>query len=57
MRFDSVVIRYGEISLKGKNRFIFEGRLVDNIKDCFEKNNVKFEKIEKPRGRIIIKNR
>ena len=49
-----VVIRYSEIGLKGNNRIIFEKKLIDNIKDCLKKNNVKYEKIERLRGRIII---
>ena len=53
--FNSIIIRYGEISLKGRNRFIFENRLVENIRNCLNKNKVKFDKIEKPRGRIIVK--
>ncbi len=49
-----VIVRYSEISLKGDNRIVFEKRLIDNIKDCLKKNNVKYEKIERLRGRIII---
>ncbi|MBA3064383.1 tRNA 4-thiouridine(8) synthase ThiI, partial [Candidatus Woesearchaeota archaeon] len=49
-----VIIRYSEISLKGNNRIVFEKRLIDNIKDCLKKNKVKYEKIERLRGRIII---
>ena len=49
-----VVIRYSEIGLKGNNRIVFEKKLIDNIKSCLKKNNVKYEKIQRLRGRIII---
>jgi len=49
-----VIVRYSEISLKGDNRIVFERKLIDNIKDCLKKNKVKYEKIERLRGRIII---
>ena len=49
-----VIVRYSEISLKGRNRIVFEKRLIDNIKDCIKKNKVNYEKIERLRGRIII---
>ncbi len=49
-----VIVRYSEISLKGRNRIVFEKRLIDNIKDCLEKNKVKYEKIQRLRNRIII---
>ena len=48
------IVRYSEISLKGDNRIIFEKRLIDNIKDCLRKNNIRYKKIERLRGRIII---
>ena len=49
-----VIIRYSEIGLKGKNRIVFEKKLIDNIKDCLEKNKISYKKIERLRGRIII---
>ncbi len=49
-----VLVRYSEIGLKGKNRPMFENYLVDNIKYYFKKQNIIYEKIEKPRGRILI---
>lgn len=49
-----VIVRYGEIALKGKNRSMFEKRLVRNMKDCLNKNDVEYEKIERLRGRIVI---
>ena len=49
-----VIVRYSEIGLKGRNRIVFEKRLIDNIKDCLKKNKIKYKKIERLRGRIII---
>ncbi len=49
-----VIVRYSEIGLKGRNRHIFEKRLVGNIKDAFIKNNSAFDVIKRPRGRILI---
>ncbi len=49
-----VIVRYSEIGLKGKNRIVFEKRLINNIRDCLKKNKVKYEKIDRLRGRIII---
>jgi len=43
-----VLLRYGEIFLKGKNRSFFEKRLIDNIKKITEINKVK-----KLRSRLI----
>lgn len=45
--------RYSEIALKGKNRYLFEDRLVHNIRDCLKRNNIVGE-VSKLRGRIII---
>jgi len=44
-----VIIRYGEIGLKGKNRIFFEKKLVANIKNTF-----KGSKVSRRRGRIIL---
>jgi len=49
-----VIVRYSEIGLKGNNRIVFEKKLIDNIKDCLKKNKIKYEKIQRLRGRIII---
>ena len=49
-----IIIRYGEIALKGKNRITFERRLIRNIKDALKKNNVPFEQVQRLRNRILI---
>ena len=48
------LIRYGEIFLKGRNRNMFERRLVHNIKDCLKKNKINFHKISLVRNRILV---
>ena len=49
-----IICRYSEISLKGKNRNFFERVLINNIKDCLKKNNIKYKKILRLRNRILI---
>jgi len=51
---NSILIRYGELALKGKNRIDFERKLVRNIKDCLKKNNNEFKAVHRKRGRLII---
>ncbi len=50
-----VLVRYGEISLKGKNRSFFEKALVKNIISNLERNSVKYENVIRLRNRILIK--
>ena len=52
--FDTILCRYGELALKGRNREMFEQRLISNIRICLKLNKINF-KISKVRGRIIIK--
>ena len=51
---DLILVRYSEIGLKGRNRIVFERKLVDNIRSSLAKRQIKFSSIQKPRGRIII---
>ena len=54
MNYNLIIIRYGEIALKGKKvRNRFEDVLVSNIKSAFNTFNLA-GKIEKQRGRIFI---
>lgn len=46
-----ILIRYGELTLKGKNRFEFERRLLNNIKNQLQDYDLK---IKKDRNRIYI---
>jgi len=48
------IIRYAEIFLKGKNRSMFEKKLVSNIKDCLKKNKVKYNSIKLAHNRILV---
>jgi thiamine biosynthesis protein ThiI len=53
-KIDSILVRYNEIGLKGKNRSYFEKRLIKNIKDCLNKNKINFSSITRYAGRILI---
>ncbi|HHW06251.1 MAG TPA: tRNA 4-thiouridine(8) synthase ThiI [Clostridia bacterium] len=47
-----LIVRIGEISLKGKNRYLFENRLLDNMKAALE--GLPPRSIEKNYGRIYV---
>jgi len=51
---NSIIVRYGEIALKGGNRSEFEKQLVKNIKHCLTESHVKFTQVYRKRGRIYI---
>ncbi len=54
MKYELIIVRYGELTLKGKqSRKIFENKLVQNIKNAFDKQNI-FSKILKEWGRIFV---
>ncbi|MEJ6951406.1 tRNA uracil 4-sulfurtransferase ThiI [Natronospora cellulosivora (SeqCode)] len=50
--YQAILVRYGEISLKGKNRSFFVNKLIGNIKQAL-KGTGKF-KIEKTYGRVYL---
>jgi thiamine biosynthesis protein ThiI len=50
--YNSYIVRYSEIALKGDNRIYFERQLINNIRKQVLKNQV--NKIYNPRGRIIV---
>ncbi len=50
-----IIIRYREISLKGKNRKDFEQLLRRNIKSYLKKKKIPHESVERLRGRIVIR--
>ncbi|MBN1385900.1 hypothetical protein JW968_02865 [Candidatus Woesearchaeota archaeon] len=50
---DQVIIRYGEIGIKGQNRGWFESRLVQNIRDFASRNEIDCW-IRRTRGRILL---
>ncbi len=49
----SILLRFGELYLKGNNRYIFENKLIENIKFSLKSFTYKFEKTF---GRYIISN-
>ena len=50
--FQYILVRYGEIGLKGKNRPAFEKRLISNIKRSL--GDLGRTKIFKLRGRLML---
>ncbi|MFW6264843.1 MAG: tRNA uracil 4-sulfurtransferase ThiI [Bacillota bacterium] len=50
--YQAILVRYGEISLKGKNRSFFVNKLVENIKQAI-KGTGKY-RIEKTYGRVYL---
>ena len=51
--FKAFLIKYGEIGIKGKNRFIFENALCDQIKFALKDVEGNFE-VHKEQGRIYV---
>lgn len=51
LSYDCVLIRYGELALKGKNREDFERQLVHNIKEKMADLDVR---LKKERGRLFL---
>ena len=51
--FTAFLIKYGEIGIKGKNRYLFEDALVQQIKYALRKCEGEF-KIHKTQGRIYV---
>jgi len=47
-----LLIKYGEIALKGKNRFKFENKLVRNLKEVLKDTNI--GQVKKIYGRLLI---
>ena len=40
--FQAFLIKYGEIGVKGKNRYVFENALVDRMKEVLAETEVHF---------------
>ena len=51
--FTAFLIKYAEIGIKGKNRYLFEDALVQQIKYALKKCEGQF-KIHKTQGRIFV---
>jgi len=55
MNYNAVIVRYGEIALKGKNRRTFEQKLLSDIDRFLQARHIDFSKISIRMGRIYIK--
>ena len=53
MRFQSFLIKYGEIGIKGKNRYLFEDALMRQIRFALKDVEGIF-KVSKAQGRIYV---
>lgn len=53
MYFKSILVKYGEIGIKGKNRYLFEDALMDNIRFALRDIDAPFE-VAKESGRILV---
>ena len=53
MEFQSFLLKYAEIAVKGKNRYIFEDKLVSQIVNNLKKVEGEFE-VYKTSGRIYV---
>ena len=54
MAYDTILLRYGEIFLKGKNKDIFERKLVDNMRKIIEKAAISKPTIARSQGRFLM---
>lgn len=52
MKFDTILVRLGELALKGRNRSQFEDRLIQNIKNQIQ--HMEGVKVHKTFGRIYV---
>ena len=51
--YQAFLIKYGEIGIKGKNRYLFEDALVEQIRYSLESVEGSF-KVSKEQGRIYV---
>lgn len=56
MEYRAFLIKYAEIALKGKNRYLFENALVDQIRRALKKVEGDFQ-VRKEQGRIYVERR
>ena len=52
---DVLIIKYGEIALRGKNRYIYENMLLGAIRKNLEKANFTSFELFKEQGRFVVK--
>ena len=51
--FHAFLIKYAEIGIKGKNRYLFEDALVDHIRRALKSAEGSFQ-VSKEQGRIYV---
>ena len=51
--YKSFLVKYGEIGVKGKNRYIFENMLMEQIRHALKTAEGEFE-VTKEQGRIYV---
>ena len=51
--FQAFLLKYGEIFLKGKNRYVFEDALVDQVRLAMSKVDGRFD-VHKNLGRVYV---
>src|SRR3989344_3636344 len=54
MAYDTILLRYGEIFLKGKNKDIFERKLVENVRKMAAHACVSRPRVIKSQGRLLM---
>lgn len=54
MAYDTILLRYGEIFLKGKNKGLFEQKLVENIREIASRATKTISKVKKSQGRLLM---
>jgi len=55
MTATALIVRYGEIGLKGRNRAHFENLLCDDIRRFLKNEGVDYRKVDRSRGRIYVR--
>ena len=53
MKYKAFLIKYGEIGVKGKNRYLFEDALMQQIRFSLGQTDACFE-VTKAQGRIYV---
>ena len=54
MAYDTILLRYGEIFLKGKNKGTFEQKLIENIREMVYRETKVVPKVQKSQGRMLV---
>ncbi len=52
--FNGILVRYGEIGTKGKNKEFFEKRLAENIKNALKRNEIPYINVHRLPGRVLV---